>query len=891
MRNFIALKEVDVFAHLFTKESFMFISFPVGRRANRVRFHIRGVMAAIAILLSCQAATAQQGKPIPWPNESPVDHRALLKSLDAAAVERGKIIYAGLCINCHGEDGRSPSLEVARAFATQEMAYGNDPYAMFLTITHGNGQMPNQAWMSPQERYDVIHYIRETFMKPGNPVYEPVTDDYLEKLPKFVPSKNDDGLNNQSERDYGPVLASQLETRVVAAMTVKIGENTTLSYNTHRMDQAGLWQGGFLDLSQTHHFKLRGEGQPKPVGKAMERLQYWKWGHGGTLDYPTEGLLPRGPLPQKWYEFHGHYLNGSRIVFSYSIDGRRILEMPQKERGYKGVRHVLRIEPGDKPLVLAVGRGEGNGTFFDGVVLNEYATTPEAKRGAVDKYLAISAQEKNGEVGRFVGAIVRGDTRGLQWYVDEEHRIILRVPPGSDARNIELIRGTGESLADVENLIGLMELRKIRSAGVQDLQSLIKGGPSRWVEVLETTGELGTPGEADKNMPYALDTITVPYKNPWNVWIRTSAMDFFSDGRAAVSTHGGDVWIVSGIDKDIDKLRWKRFAAGMFEPFGLRIIDDVIYVTCRDRIIRLHDFNKDNEADYYETFYADYDVSTFFHAYNFDLQTDDQGNFYYIKAGMYTSHALPGSVVKLSPDGKEMEIFCTGFRTPNGMGRMPDGRFTASDNQGNWMPASKISILKKDGFYGYVQTHRAGDQWAPDGGRIDHRKVVPPETFDQPVIWMPQDLDSSSGGQVTADPRRFGPLSGRFMHTSFGKGWMYYLTIQDIGDSSNGAIIRLPHQFNTGIMRARVNPVDGQVYATGLTGWQGPNGGLDGGVQRLRYTGGDMVVLQSFAARKGQLRLTFNQPLDKETATKADRYNIEQWNYRWSAGYGSPHFP
>ena len=76
-----------------------------------------------------------------------------------------------------------------------------------------------------------------------------------------------------------------------------------------------------------------------------------------------------------------------------------------------------------------------------------------------------------------------------------------------------------------------------------------------------------------------------------------------------------------------------RFAAGLYEPFGLRIVADQIYVTCKDRLVRLHDLNQDDEADFYESFSADLDVSVNFHAFNFDLQTDEEGNFYYAKSG------------------------------------------------------------------------------------------------------------------------------------------------------------------------------------------------------------------------------------------------------------------
>tara|TARA_B100000575_G_C22892059_1_gene519080 strand:- start:61 stop:537 length:477 start_codon:yes stop_codon:yes gene_type:complete len=145
------------------------------------------------------------------------------------------------------------------------------------------------------------------------------------------------------------------------------------------------------------------------------------------------------------------------------------------------------------------------------------------------------------------------------------------------------------------------------------------------------------------------------------VWFRTTELAFFPDGRIVVSTHGDDIWIVSGIDAGLANLQWRRFAAGLFEPFGLQVADNKVYVTCKDRLTRLHDVNNDGEADFYESFSADTDVSTFFHAYNFDLQHDTKGNFYYVKAGQYTSHALPGAVIKVSANGKNAPSTATAF--------------------------------------------------------------------------------------------------------------------------------------------------------------------------------------------------------------------------------------
>ncbi len=322
------------------------------------------------------------------------------------------------------------------------------------------------------------------------------------------------------------------------------------------------------------------------------------------------------------------------------------------------------------------------------------------------------------------------------------------------------------------------------------------------------------------------------------------------------------------------------------------MVDGNVFVTCKDRLTKLHDVDGNGEADFYESFSADQDVSVNFHAFNFDLQTDDEGNFYYAKSGHGSDSSIPGAVIKVSADGKHREIYCTGFRTPNGMGSLPDGRVTASDNQGQWTPASKVSLLRPGGFYGWVQTYSIPGMWAPGGGSIDLDKVVPPQTFDPPLVWMPQEFDNSSGGQIWAGDRRWGPLSGRLLHTSFGKGWMYYMMIQDVSDVSQAAIVKLPFDFATGIMRGSVNPADGQVYATGLQGWNGGGrpGLRDKGIQRLRYTGRPLRMVSDCQVESDGLKLQFNFPLDRDSATDLASYDVTHWNYHWRREYGSDQY-
>lgn len=803
----------------------------------------------IGVFMVC---TASQG--FSKPKKVKLDHAGIILSLTKTDYKAGEVIYQGLCVNCHGADGKTAPLPTARAFGSQPFKFGSDPYAIYKTLTKGNGLMGPMLHLSHHERYQVAHYIIEKFVKPFDNGYRVTSDQYLESLPK---GKDLGKGESQQQRDFGPGLASQLGRDISNVMSVRL-DGLSMAYDLHTMNQAQVWNGGYLDYSDTQHSKLRGGGVVEIEGSPIEGLQGWQWAHEGRFDYPTDHLLPRGPMPKEWMDYKGHYLHDKNIIFAYSIDQRPVLEMPEGIGGAKAMIHAFEIHPGDT-LKLTVAQLETDDDF-------------------VFKHQPHSSSMSNAD--HFTAAKCFGDIEGLSWEVDSNGKMILTIPASKEIKTFKVLRYTSQDqLAEqgFNDICNLME-----SQPFTKLSNKTRGGELRWAEVLETKGHVSDNSKA----AYVIDTLTLPDSNPWNTWFRTTALDFFSDGRMALSTHGGDIWIVSNIDNKLENIQWKRYASGLYEPFGVRVINNTVYVTCKDRLTRLHDYNQDGEADFYESFYADEDVSTFFHAYNFDLQTDREGNFYYAKAGQYTSYKHPGSVLKIPPEGGRAEIYCTGFRTPNGMGITKNGFISVSDNEGNWMPASKVSLTKPKGFYGYVQT-KTNAKWQPDGGKIDVTKVIPPETFDPPLMWIPKYIDNSSGGQLWVNDPRWGPLGNRFLHTSFGKGHLFYFIIQDVGELHQAALVRLPYDFNTGIMRARVNPSDGQVYTTGLNGWNGGGrpGLAEGGVQRLRYTGQALKMISAWKVHKGQIELGFNFPVS--ASSNQHHFQGKQWNYQWTENYGS----
>ncbi len=457
-----------------------------------------------------------------------------------------------------------------------------------------------------------------------------------------------------------------------------------------------------------------------------------------------------------------------------------------------------------------------------------------------------------------------------------DSEVYLTITPGKAMAAVKVLswRGDRAQLAGV-----LASLKSLKPAA--DLSPLTRGGPPRWEQKLTTKAALGKAG---KNSPWAVDTLTWPEKNPWNAWMRFGGFDFFKDGtRAAACTWNGDVWIVSGIKagEELGELTWQRIATGLFQPLGLRIVNDQIYVCGRDQITRLVDLNGDGETDFYENFNNDHQVTEHFHEFAMGLQTDDDGNFIYAKSGQHARDSLVqhhGTLLKVSKDGATTEILANGYRAANGVGIGPGGTFFTSDQEGFWMPANRINLVQRGSFSGNMFSYHMGKL---------------PTDYDRPIVWLPKGFDRSPAEQVWVRDDRWGLSKDSIISLSYGTGQILsviYETVKGVEHvSAQGAAFRLGLEFPTGIMRGRFHPGDGQLYACGLFGWSS-NRSSPGGLWRVRYTGAKVHVPTAFRVVKDGVILRFTHPLDRETATDLGSYLVEQWDYQWTKNYGSPEF-
>ena len=677
-------------------------------------------------------------------------------------------------------------------------------------------------------------------------------------------------------RDQGPVYVGTVLNRswagnpTMKAIVVKLGTNDSdyVAYDEDLLRVSLLWTGGFLNFPNRGRERIEHPqaAEVAGVGRFGTRPEPgWALADQTTDPRPNQ----RGPLPKSWAHHTGIYLHGDRVVLSYQVAGTPVLELPGLEASgeSKAFTRTLQIGPSAAPLDLLVASSDTNAAI---VPLASVSPLSESVPIAASGPTRVAATSANAGVLRSTGQELTAvqmsqGPQGSEWLVQAGNRLVLRLPALPEKTLLKLVHWTGSA----GNWSGFQALAAT-PVPATDPASFTKGGPSRWAQTVHVKGVRGTnPGA------YQLDTLPEPLPNPWKTKTYLSGFDFFPDGRAAVGTFHGDVWIVSGLDSALENVIWKRYATGLFQPLGLKIVRGEIYVTCRDALVRLHDFNKDGEADYYANFNNDTVVTPNYHEFCLDLDTDSAGNFYYAKGAPWPPNVTSphqGTVLRVSPDGNTLDVVATGLRAPNGLAVGPQDEVTFSDNEGHYIPSSKVSLVKPGNrFYGMAQTAHG----------------PAPTDFEPPIFWLPKSMDNSSGGQVWVTSDRWGPLKGSMLFMSYGKATLFSVLQETVNGRVQGGAVPFPFRFPTGVMRARFSPTDGQLYLTGLRGWQ-TAGVRDGGFFRVRYTGEEQAWPVAFRATKQGLELSFSSPVTTESAQDLANWGVEQWNYIYSSGYGSP---
>lgn len=759
------------------------------------------------------------------------DHAEIVGGWNAKTLEEGAAIYNALCIVCHGDAKQAGSLPTALRFTEGPFKNGADPYSMYLTLTKGYNQMVAQPQYTTAQKYAVIHYIRETFLRSNNPTqYTKLTPGLLASLPKGLArgevEEEDRSLPPWQRMDLGPALFWTYEVApgniAQKGIAIRLDDGPggvskgrawmVYDHDTMRVAAATTgsfvdWKGIAFDGSHGTHTSLTGEKHfINPAGPG--------WSTGGFEDTREPAKDGRKYGPHSGLKFEGLYQHGNRVVIAASIHGTRVWESPAwLDYGTTPVfSRTINLAESKEPLKVRVAleemsvvlRGDGSLAKEDGFWV---ATLPSASKSRL---------------------------------------FISRADPASL-----------DSLANTED-------------PALDLAPLTLGGPAKWTQTVTTTSVAG-----DESGPFITDDFPLPIENPWQSWLRPGGFDFTPDGKAAiVAMWNGDIWRVDGIaEKAPAKLTWRRIASGLFQPLGVKFRGEELFITCRDQIARLKDLNGDGETDFIECFNGDAQVTEHFHEFAMGLQTDAAGNFYYAKSGRHALDSIVpqhGTLLKVRADGSKTEILATGFRAANGVCLNDDGTFFVTDQEGFWTPKNRINRVKSGGFYGNMFGFTSVTDTSDSA-------------MEPPMVWMTNTKDRSPAELVWVPENAWGNLGGSLLNLSYGTGQVFIVPNEEVAGEWQGAVCELPMPaFATGIMRGRFAP-DGDLYTCGMFAWAG-NATEPGGFHRIRRGAAPAQVPLSVAAAKGSITVTFSDPVGEVACS------MKTWSLKRSANYGSDHY-
>ncbi len=418
------------------------------------------------------------------------------------------------------------------------------------------------------------------------------------------------------------------------------------------------------------------------------------------------------------------------------------------------------------------------------------------------------------------------------------------------------------------------------SAGVQESRSEEVG--QRW----------GT--EAREREYYSIVSIPIPK----DLVIEAGAFAALPDGRIAVGTRHGEIYIMDGIDTEKPNPSFHLFASGLDEIFGLSYRDNAFYVTQSCELTRVTDTRNEGKANRFETIsdawgYANY------HEYAFGSKFDPSGNMF-VSLGLsnsYDSLALfRGFVMKVAPDGKTT-AFASGLRSPGGIGPNEHGSLFYIESQGPWNCSCSLKAVSEGSFHGHPASFNSY-QYAPELGPVPEkpksgsRIVVEKERIKQlvpyavifPYIKMGRSI---TGFTVNRTMGKFGPFDDQMFLGDYTLSILMRATTEQINGVWQGACYPFREGLSTGILNVEFTP-EGNLLCGGTNrGW--PVRGMKSfALERLTWSGKMPFEVKAITIQPDGFKVAFTKPIDRVSGSDPKSYSVTTFTHPYHGGYGGP---
>ena len=404
----------------------------------------------------------------------------------------------------------------------------------------------------------------------------------------------------------------------------------------------------------------------------------------------------------------------------------------------------------------------------------------------------------------------------------------------------------------------------------------------QWTKICDEGGRAAPKGpnsviRRDASLGYVMEAIPGPFPG-----CRPSDIAFAADGTLyAIAMTEGQIWRTRTPPAGHpQRVRWQRYATGLYHPLGLAVVNGRVYVAQKPEITELIDRDGNRAVDQYRTVATGWGLSTGWHEYCFGLTVDPQQNFWFaLNTGRFWSNPgvglvnpgrWRGSIMRVSRDTDKLEVMAKGCRVPNGITQGPDGNIFFTDNQGDWIPVCKLACVVPGRFFGHPEE---GIDKLPKDKYPDGRSAV----------WLPHDRSRSTSGPVhDRTEGKFGPFANQLFVGDVGyggNGGIMRIALEKVGGEYQGACFRFVDGQPLGCERMKFGP-DNCLYMASLTS----------GLTRMYFDGTTPLAIHSLRIRPKGLGFVvkLTKPLADDVQLTAAEISVMRYHYLYTANYGSP---
>lgn len=410
----------------------------------------------------------------------------------------------------------------------------------------------------------------------------------------------------------------------------------------------------------------------------------------------------------------------------------------------------------------------------------------------------------------------------------------------------------------------------------------------------EPLGEFWGTGEEEAKY-YKLVDIPLPEE----LAIEAGSFEVMPDQKQlAIATRRGDIFLVEGAFDENPEPKFRKYASGLDEIFGMAYRDGSFLVTQQTEATKITDTDNDGRADRFETL-SDVWGFRHYHEFSFGSKPDPEGNIWValcLSKSYHSDAPFRGWCLKITPDRKTIPV-CSGIRSPCGIGPNEHGVMFYAESQGPWNGSCSLKVLEPGGFMG----HPVSFNWYKLAPELGEAPVVPntpsrleierkrvKELVPYAVVFPYKRMGRSiSGYMVDKTGGKFGPFENQIFIADFSLGVIMRATTEKVNGVWQGACYPFREGFDTGLLAVQFTP-DGNLIAGGTNrGWpvRGPKAYA---VQRLDWTGLVPFEIKKITALPTGFEIEFTKPVDRELAAKPETYQLKTFTHLYRQGYGSP---